>query len=550
MGNNSGRSSSLSSSSECESPAAAAPRLAGSRSQGTTAAGTAAGDEDIRSTYRIHQVLGAGSFGEVRQVTLIKDASVIRAVKIIEIDDDEDDSKRTMFYREVKLLESVQHVNIVKFWEAYEDKHFLYVVMDICRGGEVFSRIVELRLFTEVDAAFIGAQMVAALAYIHAKSIIHRDTKAENFLLSDKSQTAVVKLIDFGMASKFEHGQFFDELCGSPHYLAPELVGQKYNHMVDIWAFGVLLYLMLYGKYPFDGQEFRDIMLKILAGKIRFRRKDGAPPLSNSAVHILQCCLEVKPSKRLTAQEALKHPWIAKTSKQDNSLDQRSNLIPCVQDAEERVQASRSKLSMEVVQRRENTLQKLEADFHNGVHSGRRLTDPKEEDFMSKPESVRRKNRLMTAPSKQLQYLRTKVTATMEATVGRTTRVEEATKPMQDRAPTSGGASSSSSTHNDTATPAPAQNLRPVPKRKSKPAMSAQGCVYNVQQVSDEELSSLRRLWEETRKKPNGEKVTTTEFFGLFPSAQQGGRDFFDLDALESEGEEEDLDQDSSRHLR
>eukprot|EP00931_Biecheleriopsis_adriatica_P087195 TRINITY_DN61698_c0_g1_i1.p1 TRINITY_DN61698_c0_g1~~TRINITY_DN61698_c0_g1_i1.p1 ORF type:complete len:576 (+),score=145.75 TRINITY_DN61698_c0_g1_i1:93-1820(+) len=484
------------------------------------------GSQDIRQKYQIQHVLGSGTFGEVRQVTLLSDPKVVRAVKVIEqgykeaAEDSDGWGADNIFQREVELLQAVQHKNIVQFWDVYEDKHFLYVVMDLCRGGEVFARIVELRVFTEVDASRIAAQMIAALEYIHGRSIMHRDIKAENFLLTDKTSTAVVKMIDFGMAARFEHGQMFHDMCGSPHYLAPELIGQKYSYQVDMWALGILMYLMLFGKYPFDGSDIREIMLKILNGNISFRRKSSSPPLSNLALHMMQSCLEVKPRKRLSAEEAMSHPWVVKAGQQHDIPGSDSaplNLKEDVQKADEVVQASRSKVPREISQRRANTLKKLEADFKKGICLGHRLGEPKEEDFRSKPESVRRSSRVMSAPGKQMQSLRAKVAAKVEAVVGRNKvkegpcgEAEELGNPEQ----TAGKMSTASSSKASSSSQADA---RPAPQRRQKVAMTAQA-FGRLPAIGHDELAPLRRLWEEWRRESGGGSMTTQEFFGLCPA--------------------------------
>jgi len=362
--------------------------------------------EDIRDKYELGKVLGSGSFGQVREASLKEFPDKVRAVKIIERDDDAEHggewSNSAMFRQEVALLQNLKHDNIVRFWDVYEDVHFLYVVMDLCRGGEVFSKILELRRFTEANAATLGSQMLAAIAYIHSKSIMHRDIKAENFLLSDKSPTSVVKMIDFGMAVKYDHGVWFKEICGSPHYLAPELIGQKYNHMVDMWAFGVLMYLLMYGHYPYDSKNTRDIMMKVLTEPIRWQTK---AKLSQQTLGFLKRCLEPSVRKRITAEDGLKHPWIVTAAAPDpetgreKTIEVEEDLNEFVRNAHRKVTATRKQVDQEAENRRTDLLEKINKDFEKGIRLGNRLGETPQEDFMSKPEFVRRDNRLTTAPS-------------------------------------------------------------------------------------------------------------------------------------------------------
>eukprot|EP00931_Biecheleriopsis_adriatica_P070623 TRINITY_DN443_c0_g1_i2.p1 TRINITY_DN443_c0_g1~~TRINITY_DN443_c0_g1_i2.p1 ORF type:complete len:490 (+),score=82.53 TRINITY_DN443_c0_g1_i2:100-1569(+) len=468
MGNASARSSSLGSNSSSEHGSNQG-RPSYSRSNSHANDSKVGTEMDIRSDYQIEHVLGSGSFGEVRQVTLIKDPKIVRAVKIIELDDGEETNKRAAFYSEVAVLDELKHPNIVQCWESYEDRHFLYLIMDLCRGGEIFGMIVALRSFTESDASMVSSQALEALDYIHSKGIMHRDIKAENFLFMEKSPQAVVKLIDFGMSTHFDHEE--------------------------------------------DGRDCREIMLKILDGKVRYKRKGEVSQLTNLAVHLLQGCLDVKPKRRFSAKEALSHPWIVKAGKPDDSSSSSSNLIENVQAAQEAVQSSRSKVPAEVKQRRENTLRRLEEEFMMGTHNGRRLNDPKEEEFMSKPEAVRRRSRIWTAPSKQVQYLREKVAGKVGAAVGRT-KVKEDIRhgmPKEEAAKQEADGEATS----------PIERPRQQPKRLKKMAMSVPGSVDVAQRIGKDELAWLRKKWEDGRRTDSDEKLTTTDLFGLLPSGRR-----------------------------
>jgi len=224
---------------------------------------------------------------------------------------------------EVGLLQHINHENIIRYYDFYEDMHFLYVVMELCQGGEVFAKIVELKRFSERNAALLGQQMLKAISYIHKLRIAHRDIKAENFMLAEASLTSPVKMIDFGMATRFEDGQVLTELCGSPHYLAPELIGQKYDYRADVWAFGVLLYLLMYGHYPYDAKHPRDIMVKILTEPIRWQTKAR---LSKHGLDFLKRTLEHDPKKRVSAQDALDHDWMKLASTPSSSTE--SEILP------------------------------------------------------------------------------------------------------------------------------------------------------------------------------------------------------------------------------
>lgn len=482
--------------------------------------------EDIRDKYDIGDVLGSGSFGQVREAALKDDPRKVRAVKIIEREEQEEGewSNSAMFRREVKLLQNLQHLNIVRFWDVYEDLHFLYVVMDICRGGEVFKKILELKRFTEANAATIGAQMLAAIDYIHQKSIMHRDIKAENFLLADESPTSVVRMIDFGMATTFTHGQVFNEICGSPHYLAPELIGQKYSHMVDVWAFGVLMYLIMYGHYPFDSKNTRDIMVKVLTDPIKWQTK---AKLGTQTLSFLKKVLEHNPKRRITAEAALKHPWIVEAAapdkfeqdapEVDDLNDAFENLTECVRSAHKKVTTTRKQVDASVEQQRNDKLKMIEDDFKKGIRYGNRLGETPKEDFMSRPEFVRRDNKLTTAPSKQIRASLASLgvvaagAAKAAETVVRGNRKASVTKAMKvvfaedeenganqnksSAASSSGAVSSSAATKDST----PEQESPDVvPKRRTKQAQTTR--LKYIGDIDANEEKDLRVLWEDWRK--------------------------------------------------
>jgi len=357
-------------------------------------------DEDIRDKYELGRVLGSGSFGQVREATMRDHlGGGVRAVKVIERDGHPGDgewSNQAIFVREVSLLQHIDHDNIIRYYDFYEDVHFLYVVMELCQGGEVFAKIVELKRFGEKDAAVLGQQMLRAISYIHNLHIVHRDIKAENFMLAGPTLQSPVKMIDFGMACRFEEGECLTELCGSPHYLAPELIGQRYNHLADIWAFGVLLYLIMYGHYPFDAKSPRDIMVKILTEPVRWQTK---AKLSRSGLEFLRRLLEHDPRKRANVEEALQHSWMQLANVTAAAQDAEALPAEVIRNAHKKVTATRKHVDRKVEEVRNEKLRRIDEDFSRGIRRGQRLGETPKEEFMSKPEFLRRENKITTAPS-------------------------------------------------------------------------------------------------------------------------------------------------------
>ncbi|KAH0476833.1 MAG: hypothetical protein KVP17_001895 [Porospora cf. gigantea B] len=229
-----------------------------------------------------------------------------------------------MFRNEVKILERMDHPNVVRHYDVFQDKHYLYALIEKCDGGELFLQVVKQKKFTESDASTLCYQMLQAIDYVHKMQIVHRDIKAENFLFADSfldadadfSRVRLV-LIDFGMSIRLTDDRFLKQLCGSPHYVAPELVGRRYRFEVDLWALGVVIYLMLYGRYPFEGKGHKEIVHKILNEEPDYQR--GGNPPSNIAIDFMQQLLKKEPSERMTAVQALRHNWLSPALKKDLS---------------------------------------------------------------------------------------------------------------------------------------------------------------------------------------------------------------------------------------
>ena len=154
---------------------------------------------------------------------------------------------------EIDILQTLKHDNIIKLHSVYEDKATLYIVMEECKGGELFQRIVEKGQYTEHDAAKVAKQLLSALDYMHTvNNVVHCDLKPDNILFLDKSDESLVKIIDFGMSKVLPRLQYLTHLCGTPYYTAPEVIKEKkYNHACDMWSVGVILYVMIFGYPPF-----------------------------------------------------------------------------------------------------------------------------------------------------------------------------------------------------------------------------------------------------------------------------------------------------------
>ena len=211
-------------------------------------------------------------------------------------------------YLEVEILKKLVHPNIMQIFEFYEDKKNFYIITEFCEGGELFDKIIEKGTFSENEAAWIMKQLLSAVNYIHSNNIVHRDLKPENILLDTKKEN-IIKIIDWGTARFFDKSKKMNRINGTPYYIAPEVLAEKYDEKCDIWSCGVIMYIMLCGYPPFNAESDELILEKIKKGKFSFPPEewDSVSPLAKDLVTKM---LEFHPSKRLSANEALTHKWL------------------------------------------------------------------------------------------------------------------------------------------------------------------------------------------------------------------------------------------------
>jgi len=264
--------------------------------------------------YKVGPQIGAGSFGTVRKCTHIKTGQ-IRAVKLLQKDSA---MKAEIILKELEILRDLDHPNIVKLYEYYEDSKRYYIVTEFCEGGELFAKIVEAGGMTEQKAAKIMKQILSAVAYCHSKKIVHRDLKPENVLLDKDESDATIKIIDFGTAEIFDTEHKLTVKSGTPFYIAPEVLKKSYDAKCDVWSAGVLLYVLLCGYPPFSGKTDKDIMANVIKGKYTMIG-EAWELTSKEAKDLLKKMLTYDPDKRISAIDALKDPWIIKNTEKESA---------------------------------------------------------------------------------------------------------------------------------------------------------------------------------------------------------------------------------------
>jgi len=251
--------------------------------------------------------LGEGSYGSVSKCKA-KTTGVTRACKTI--------SKNQMknldrFKAEIAIMKIMDHPNIIKLYESFEDHKNIYLILELCTGGELFDRIIDAGHFTEQQAAVTLQHMFRAVFYMHENHICHRDLKPENFLFTSKEpvEKCLLKVIDFGLACKFAPGKQLTTKAGTPYYVAPQVLAGKYDHLSDVWSLGVIMFVLLCGYPPFYGENDNEVLQKVRLGQFTFNQADWKN-ISQDAKDLIKNLLKMDPKTRYTAQQALEHTWV------------------------------------------------------------------------------------------------------------------------------------------------------------------------------------------------------------------------------------------------
>ena len=274
---------------------------------------------DPYAIYDSLKVLGEGAFGKVEKVRH-KISREIRAMKVIHKDQIQLGSEEEKaLINEINIVKTLDHPNIMKVFEYYNNDNCLFIISELLSGGELFDKIKENKFLKEEVCAYLMKQIFSAVDFCHEKKIIHRDLKPENVLIESEEEARkeffTVKLIDFGTSDKMKKGQKFDLQVGTPYYTAPEVLNNNYNEKCDLWSCGVMMYLMLCGKQPFNGENDDEIYENIKMCKVDFNDEEW-DNISSDAKDLIKKLLIKDTNKRYSAKKALNHPWIVKNKNQ------------------------------------------------------------------------------------------------------------------------------------------------------------------------------------------------------------------------------------------
>ncbi|XP_064806799.1 calcium/calmodulin-dependent protein kinase type II delta chain isoform X4 [Oncorhynchus masou masou] len=263
--------------------------------------------------YQLYEELGKGAFSVVRRCVKKSSgqefaAKIINTKKLSARDHQKLD-------REARICRLLKHSNIVRLHDSISEEGFHYLVFDLVTGGELFEDIVAREYYSEADASQCINQILESVQHIHQHDIVHRDLKPENLLLASKMKGAAVKLADFGLAIEVQGDQqAWFGFAGTPGYLSPEVLRKDpYGKPVDIWACGVILYILLVGYPPFWDEDQHKLYQQIKAGAYDFPSPEW-DTVTPEAKNLINQMLTINPSKRITADQALKHPWICQRS--------------------------------------------------------------------------------------------------------------------------------------------------------------------------------------------------------------------------------------------
>lgn len=260
----------------------------------------------VGDDYWIRKRIGKGTYSEVFEAKH-KVSSMERCIKVTHKKNLENTSNGTIF-EEIKILSEIDHPNIMRVFEYYQDQNYIYTVAEYLTGGELFDWIQHYKRFDEVSAAHFMKQILSAVSYLHKHKIIHRDLKPENIVFEAKDPNSNLKIIDFGTSKRLLENQKLNSRLGTAYYMAPEVLKNSYDFKCDIWSCGVILYIFLCGYPPFNGKNNTEIFERILQGAYCFPVEDWSY-VSQEAKDLVTKMLTYEPSKRPTADDLLKHPW-------------------------------------------------------------------------------------------------------------------------------------------------------------------------------------------------------------------------------------------------
>jgi len=278
-------------------------------------------DLKVRDIYKLGRTLGTGGFAVVKLGT-DKSTGEEFAIKIMALPEIgrqtwDNENTREDIFKEIDILVGMEHENVIYMKEYFEENNKVYLVTELLLGGELLDAVLERGSYSESDARLCFAQLLSGIDYLHSRGVVHRDLKLENLLLANPQDITKVKIADFGLAKKAQENQM-ETICGTPQYVAPEVIqgtpGLMYSPAVDLWSAGVVLFILLGGYPPFYDDSEPALFQQIRKGEFTFDDPVW-DTISDNATDLIRHLLTTDAEARLTAAQALEHPWIKDADK-------------------------------------------------------------------------------------------------------------------------------------------------------------------------------------------------------------------------------------------
>jgi len=269
---------------------------------------TSASGKSYDQLFRTGKDLGEGAFSKVKE-GIHKQSGRTYAVKIV-IKAKLTQEDEVALKEEISVLRELKHNHIMRLYDVFDERQYFYLITELLHGGELFDRIVAKSYYNEREARDTCRILFQAMAYCHSHRVAHRDLKPENLLLLSKTDDSAIKIADFGFAKRVKNDRCLSTQCGTPGYVAPEILeGIKYGTKADMWSLGVITYILLGGYPPFIEQNQRELFRKIRRGQYEFHAEYWGE-VSDDAKGLISSLLTVNPDRRISAEEALRNPWI------------------------------------------------------------------------------------------------------------------------------------------------------------------------------------------------------------------------------------------------
>ncbi|NWV00004.1 DAPK2 kinase, partial [Upupa epops] len=283
----------------------------------------------VEDLYELLEQLGSGHFGVVRRCRELG-SGTFYAAKVVKMRRSRSSRlglERAQVEREVIILRQLQHPNIMRLHDVFASRAEMVLILELMEGGELFDFIAQKEMLSEEEAIEFLGQLLRGVQYLHTQRIAHLDLKPENIMLQEKDVPKPhIKIIDFGLAQRLEDGVTFKSLCGTPQYIAPEVINyESLSSATDMWSIGVITYILLSGLSPFQGETDAETLSNVVAGAYEFE-ESCFHQTSEMAKDFIRQLLVKEPGHRMTAAECLVHPWIKPLSRQQEAKRSRSSI--------------------------------------------------------------------------------------------------------------------------------------------------------------------------------------------------------------------------------